>query len=97
MTTQHGTAHKAERLNLRVSRDADRLIREAAMLSGQDLTSFVISAALDRARAVIAEDSIVRLSSADAQGLLDAIAQDPAPVPQVVELLRRARVASLNA
>ena len=93
MPTHHATAPKAGRLNLRVTHDADRLIREAATLSGQDLTSFVMSAAIDRARAVLAEDAIVRLSTRDAEALLEVMDREPAPVPQLVALLQRAKAA----
>lgn len=81
---------KTERLNLRLSPESDRLIREGATLSGQDVTSFMMSAALDRARALVIEDSLVRLSPLDARDLSDAIDREAVPVPQLVELLRRA-------
>lgn len=81
---------KSERLNLRLTSQSSQLIREAAVLSGQDVTSFVINAALERARAVIMEDSVVRLSASDAQDLAVAVDREAVPVPQLVELLRRA-------
>ena len=83
------SAAKSARLNMRLSPDADGLIREAAAISGQDVTSFMLSAALDRARALLIEDSLVRLSTRDARALADAIDRDAAPVPQLVEVLRR--------
>lgn len=87
----HGDSSvKNERLNLRLTSESSRLIREAAVLSGQDVTSFVVNAALEQARAVIVEDSFVRLSALDARDLATAIERDAAPVPQLVELLRRA-------
>lgn len=66
------------------------MIREAAVLSGQDVTSFVVNAALERARAVIVEDSVVRLSALDGRDLAAAIERGAVPVPQLLELLRRA-------
>ncbi len=87
----HGDSSvKNERLNLRLTSESSQLIREAAVLSGQDVTSFVVNAALEQARAVIVEDSFVRLSALDARDLATAIERDAAPVPQLVELLRRA-------
>ena len=44
------TATKSDRLNVRLTSDANQTIREAASLAGQDITSFVLSAALDRAQ-----------------------------------------------
>lgn len=84
------TATKSDRLNVRLTSDANQTIREAASLAGQDITSFVLSAALDRARSVIAEDSLVRLSAIDARDLAAALESDASPVPQLMELLRRA-------
>ena len=81
---------KSERLNLRLCAEADQLIRQGATLSGQDVTSFMLSAALDRARSLVIEDSLVRLGPRDARDLADAIDRGASPVPQLVELLRRA-------
>ena len=60
---------KTERLNLRCSEQAVALLREAAELQGQDLTSFIMSASLDRARAVLTEDRVLRLTP-DGEGAL---------------------------
>lgn len=90
MSTPEDPSVKSERLNLRLTSESTQLIRAAAVLSGQDVTSFVVNAALERARAVIVEDSVVRLSALDARDLAVAIERDAVPVPQLVELLRRA-------
>lgn len=84
---------KSERLNLRLSVESDQLIRQGATLSGQDVTSFMLSAALDRARSLVIEDSLTRLGPRDARDLVDAIDREASPVPQLVELLRRAGIA----
>ena len=83
------SAAKSARLNMRLTPPADGLIREAAAISGQDVPSFMLSAALDRARALLIEDSLVRLSPRDARALANAIDHDAVPIPQLVELLRR--------
>lgn len=82
---------KSERLNLRCSEDALALLREAAELQGQDLTSFVLSASLERARAVLAEDRVLRLSPAEVLQLEQALDADPAPSPQLAALFRSVR------
>ena len=82
---------KSERLNLRLSAESDQLIRQGATLSGQDVTSFMVSAALDRARSLVIEDALVRLSPVDARDLIQAIDRETSPVPQLVELLRRTK------
>lgn len=84
---------KTERLNLRCSEDAVATLREAAVLQGQDLTSFVLGAALDRARAVLAEDRVLRLDPAAILQLEKALAAEPTAIPQLARLLNGARQA----
>jgi uncharacterized protein (DUF1778 family) len=79
------TTNRAERLNVRLSTQAREEITQAAHASGQDLTSFVIGAALDRARRVLLEERILYLSTADAEQL-DAVLDNP---PEPTEFLRR--------
>ena len=79
---------KTERLNLRCSSDAAALLNEAAGLQGQDLTSFVLGASLDRARAVLAEDRVLRLTPADVLVLEEALDAEVGPNPQLAALFR---------
>lgn len=81
---------KTERLNLRCSTDALRLIREAAEAQGQDLTSFVMGAAIERAPAVIAEDRVLRMTPAEVQ-LERALDDEARPSPQLAALIRGVR------
>lgn len=80
---------KSERLNLRVASDAVETIREAARVQQQDLTSFVLGAALERARAVLAEDRLLRLTPHEVNQLEKALDSDPEVVPQLAALFRR--------
>jgi uncharacterized protein (DUF1778 family) len=80
---------KSERLNLRVSADALETIREAARVQQQDLTSFVLGAALERARAVLAEDRLLRLTPHEVNQLEKALDSEPQVVPQLASLLQR--------
>lgn len=78
---------KSERLNLRCSPETVATLREAADAQGQDLTSFVMGAALDRARSVLAEDRILRLAPDEVIQLEKALDADPRVVPQLARLL----------
>jgi uncharacterized protein (DUF1778 family) len=80
---------KSERLNLRVSAEALETIREAARVQQQDVTSFVLGAALERARAVIAEERLLRLTPHEVNQLEKALDAEPQVVPQLAALLRR--------
>ncbi len=53
---------KSARINLRLNPESLETIRAAASAQQQDLTSFVLGAAMERARAVLAEDRLVRLT-----------------------------------
>ncbi len=77
---------KSERLNLRCSPETVATLREAAEIQGQDVTSFVLGAALDRARSVLAEDLILRLAPEDVIQLERALDTAPAVVPQLARL-----------
>lgn len=80
---------RSERLNVRLSSEALVTIREAAQAQQQDLTSFVLGAALDRARAVLVEDRLMRLSPYEVQQLEDALDQEPQVNEVLASRLRR--------
>jgi uncharacterized protein (DUF1778 family) len=82
---------KTDRLNLRCSAATLATLREAAELQDQDLTSFILGAAIDRARTVIAEDHALRLTPHEVLQLEKALDQDAAVVPQLAALLRSVR------
>lgn len=82
---------KTDRLNLRCSAESVATLREAAEVQGQDLTSFIMGAALDRARSVLAEDRILRLDPAEVLQLEKALDAAPAVVPQLARLLHGVR------
>ena len=84
-------AAKNERMNLRCSAEALATLREAAEMQGQDLTSFVLGAALDRARGVLAEDRILRLNPAEIIQLERALDADPTVIPQLARLFNGSR------
>lgn len=82
---------KTERLNLRISAEALTTIREAAATQGQDLTSFVLGAAMDRARAVLAEERLLRMTPVEVMQLEKALDREPQIVSQLAALLDRQR------
>lgn len=84
------TSTRAEkRLNVRLSADALAIIKEAAEVQQQDMTSFVLGAALERARGVLLEDRILRLSPVEVNQLEAALDRDPQVIPQLESLIRR--------
>ena len=58
-------AERSARLSMRIAPDALETIREAAIAQQQDITGFVLGAAMDRARAVVLEERALRAGPAD--------------------------------
>lgn len=80
---------KTERLNVRLSAEALETIKAAAQLQEQDVTSFVLGAAMERARAVLAEDRLLRLTPAEVIQLERALDAEPQVISQLSALLRK--------
>ncbi len=78
------------RINMRIDEENLALIKEAAAANGQDMTSFVLGAALDRARAVVLEARVTRLSASEAERLEAALDAEPRVIPELAELFRNA-------
>jgi uncharacterized protein (DUF1778 family) len=80
---------KSARINLRLNPESLETIRAAATVQQQDLTSFVLGAAMERARLVLAEDRLLRLTSHEINQLERALDADPEVIPQLRALIRR--------
>ncbi len=81
---------RTERLNLRCSEQTLLLLRSAAELQDQDLTSFILGAAIDRARAVLTEDRLLRLAPVEVDELEQRLAAEATVVPQLRRLVAKA-------
>lgn len=77
------------RINMRVSPESLEQLREAAKVQGQDLTAFVLGAALSNARQVLFEDRVLRLTPAEVRQLEEALDSDAPPSPRLVEAMKR--------
>lgn len=58
------------------------------------MTSFLLGAALERARGVLAEDRLLRLTPHEVNQLEKALDREPQVVPQLAAVLRRAGAGS---
>jgi uncharacterized protein (DUF1778 family) len=58
---------------VRLTPDALATLKEAAAWQQQDMTSFVLGAALDRARSILLEENVMRLTPAQARQLEEAL------------------------
>lgn len=80
---------KSARINLRLSPEALEMVRAAASVQQQDLTSFVLGAAMERARTVLVGDRLLRLTPSEVNHLEEALDSEPEAVPQLRALIRR--------
>lgn len=76
------------RLNMRISSTQEHLLKAAAGLQGQTVTGFVLSAATDRARAVVGEAERIELTKREFDRFIDAL---DSPVESMPVLRRYAR------
>lgn len=72
-------APKVARLETRISRDLMDVLRRAAELQDRTLTDFVVGAAQEAARRVIAEAGVVQLSLQDQRQFAAALIDPPKP------------------
>lgn len=83
---------RSSRLNMRVSPEALELLRSAAAKQEQDLSAFVLGAAMERARAVLLEDQVLRLSPQAILQLEHALDEQDARAPgALIDLIRSVR------
>jgi len=82
---------RTARLNMRVSPEAQATIREAAAAQQQDVTSFVLGAALERARAVLLEERVLRMTPAELAQVESDLDREPRVIPELAALVREVR------
>jgi len=91
------TPDRSARLNMRISPDALESIREAASAQQQDVTSFVLGAAMERARAVLVEERLLQLTPTEVAQIDAALEAEPRVIPELARLIRDVRGQRLNA
>jgi uncharacterized protein (DUF1778 family) len=80
---------REERIELRATRAEKRLLAAAAAKQRLDLTSFVMSAALPTARAIVAHAERIALSARDTRRVLALLESPPKPTRRLIEAARR--------
>jgi uncharacterized protein (DUF1778 family) len=73
------TAQRADRINLRLSRDSKRKLERAAAYSDKTLTDFVIDVALRKADAIVRKNEIITLTQAEWQRFQAMLLDPPRP------------------
>lgn len=84
------SAPKTARLELKTTDHAKEFIRKAAMLSGQDMTSFIIASAFEKAEAVMERHQRIELTAQGFSRLHEILAAEESiePTQPLKELMR---------
>jgi len=77
------------RLNFRLTDDQERALRQAAALTGQTVTGFVLSTAVDHAHELLDRANHIELSAADFKRFVTEIEKPAESVPELAELFKR--------
>jgi uncharacterized protein (DUF1778 family) len=83
------TSSKSARIDLRTSAETKSELIEAASATGQDLSSFILDAANARARQVLLESRLIKLSDEELENLEAALDSAGEPNLALVELFRK--------
>ena len=91
------TTEKAERMHCRVTPQNKAILQKAAALTGQDLTSFVTDATIDRALEVIEKHDRLSLSNKDRDLFFAALENPPEPSNRLRAAAVKYKAKHLNA
>jgi len=78
---------KDARFEAKLSSKLKDFIQLAAGLQGCDLTAFVLSAAAEKARVVVAEAEMIALNEKDHKAFMEILMNPPKATPQLKELM----------
>jgi len=70
---------KTERISVRVPENIHTLLNRAAGALGSSMNQFVLQTAIDRAKQVVEDENIIRLSGESSQLFFEAMENPPAP------------------
>ena len=83
------TALKKQRIDLRVNAEDKKLIEDAAAMTNQTVSQFMVSTASQRAAEVIEQHRRLILNDESWNLVMDAISTPPAPNPRLIDAARR--------
>ncbi|TAH68507.1 MAG: DUF1778 domain-containing protein [Rhodopseudomonas palustris] len=80
-------AIRSEKLDLRLTPEAKRLLNAAAQASRRSVSEFVLESALDRAKEALPDRQHFGLDAAQWEAFLAALDTPPRPLPRLQRLL----------
>ena len=97
MTTHTAASvERTARLNMRISPEALELVREAAAAQQQDVTSFVLGAAMERSRTVLMEQRVMVLTAREATQVAESLDREARVIPELAALIREVKQQRVN-
>ncbi len=84
-------AQTHERIDLRTSPEIKELIVRAASTAGISVSAFLLGAAQERARQILAEQEMITLSSRDWNAFVKALDNADKPKPKLSAAMKRHR------
>lgn len=82
---------RSERLHMRLSPEALATIREAAAAQQQDVSAFVLGAAMEHAREILLRDRVLQLTPRELDQVNRALDAEPRVVPELAALIAAVR------
>lgn len=82
-------AQKNQRIDLRLSMEDKNMIEEAAAMTNQTVTQFMLNSASERAAEIIEQHRRIVLNDASWEQVMDAISNPPMPVAKLKRAARR--------
>lgn len=82
---------RSERLNMRVAPEPLATIREAAAAQQQDVSAFVLGAAMEHARDVLLRDRVLQLTPRELDQVDAALDAEPRVVAELAALIEAVR------
>ena len=89
MNSTASSQAKQERIDLRTTKEVKDLLNRAAALSMMPVSSFLLSAACDRAKALIAEQETIILSDKERNHFLELLESPPEPNDKLKTAMQR--------
>lgn len=77
------------RLNFRLSAEQERALRQAAALTGQSVSGFVLSSAVEHAHELLQRANTIAMSDAAFRKFVAALDEPAEEVPELVRLFKR--------
>jgi uncharacterized protein (DUF1778 family) len=79
------------RINMRISSKKHKEIKAAAQLAEQDLTSFMIDAAMEKAERLLAESNVIKITPVEALAIERMLKNPAAPNANLKTLMKQIR------